>query len=111
MKKLLRAKVRVETVHFHLRTNISSVAVYERAIAEVAEICRAAKFSPLHLDIGGGLPVRHVLTRGGKVFDGEFGLRSFAQNAAAVGETISRPARNLAGKRTFRSAPAAACWW
>jgi diaminopimelate decarboxylase len=79
LKKLLRAKVRMETVHFHLRTNVSAVAVYERAIAEVAEICRAAKFSPLHLDIGGGIPVRHVLTRGGKVFDGEFGLRSFAQ--------------------------------
>ena len=79
LKKLRRAKARVETVHFHLRTNVSSVAIYERAIAEVAEICRAAKFSPLHLDIGGGIPVRHVLTRGGKVFDGEFGLRSFAQ--------------------------------
>jgi len=79
IKKLLRAKVRLETVHFHLRTNVSSVAIYERAIAEVAEICRAAKFSPLHLDIGGGIPVGHVLTRGGKVHDGEFGLRSFAK--------------------------------
>jgi diaminopimelate decarboxylase len=79
IKKLLRAKVRLETVHFHLRTNISSVAIYERAITEVAEVCRAAKFSPLHLDIGGGLPVRNVLTRGGKVFDGEFGLRAFAE--------------------------------
>jgi diaminopimelate decarboxylase len=79
LKKLLRAKVRTETVHFHLRTNVSSVAVYERAITEIAEICRAANFSPLTLDIGGGLPVRHVLARGGKVYDGEFGLRAFAQ--------------------------------
>ena len=79
LKKLLRAKARVETVNFHLRTNVPSVQIYERAIAEVAEICCAAKFSPLHLDIGGGIPVRHVLSRGGKVFDGEFGLRSFAQ--------------------------------
>jgi diaminopimelate decarboxylase len=79
LKKLLRAKVRTETVHFHLRTNVSSVAIYERTIAEVAEICRAAKFSPLHLDIGGGIPVRHVLSRGSKVYDGEFGLRSFAK--------------------------------
>jgi diaminopimelate decarboxylase len=77
LKKLRRAKVRTETIHFHLRTNISSVQIYQRAIAEVAEVCRAAKFSPLHLDIGGGFPVRHVLTRGGKVFDGEFGLRAF----------------------------------
>ena len=53
--------------------------IYERAIAEIAELCRAAKFSPLHLDLGGGVPVRHVLSRGGKVYDGEFGLRAFAQ--------------------------------
>ncbi len=79
LKKLLRAKARIETVHFHLRTNVSSVRVFERAIGEVAEVCRAAKFSPWHLDIGGGVPVRNVLTRGGKVYDGEFGLRSFAQ--------------------------------
>lgn len=79
LKKLLRAKVRTDTVHFHLRSNVSAVAVFERAIAEVAEVCRAVKFSPLHLDIGGGIPVRQVLTRGSKVYDGEFGLRSFAK--------------------------------
>jgi len=79
LKKLPRATARIETVHFHLRTNINSVAVYERAIAEVAAVCRAAKFSPLHLDIGGGMPVRQVLSRSSKVYDGEFGLRSFAQ--------------------------------
>jgi diaminopimelate decarboxylase len=79
LKKLLRAKARMETVHFHLRTNIASAQVCQRAIAEVAEVCLAARFNPLHLDIGGGLPVPQVLTRGGKVFDGEFGLRSFAQ--------------------------------
>ena len=79
LKKLLRAKVRVETIQFHLRSNISTVAVYERAIAEVAAVCRAAKFSPQFLDIGGGVPVRQVLSRSGKVFDGEFGLRSFAK--------------------------------
>ena len=80
IKNLLRAKTRVETVHFHLRSNVSSVATFERAIAEVAEICRAAKFSPLHLDIGGGVPVRHVRTRGGKIYDGQFGLVAFAQS-------------------------------
>lgn len=79
LKKLLRVKARIETVHFHLRSNVSSVQIYERAIAEVAEICRAAKFSPQHLDIGGGVPVRQVLTRGGKIFNGEFGLRAFAE--------------------------------
>ena len=79
LKKLLRARVRTETVSFHLRTNIPSAQIYQRAIGEVAEICRTAKFEPQVLDLGGGLPVRHVLTRGGKVFDGEFGLRAFAE--------------------------------
>ena len=79
LKKLLRAKARVETVHFHLRTNIQSAQVYQRAIDEVAAVCRSAGFSPQFLDIGGGLPVRHVLSRGGKVFDGEFGLRAFGE--------------------------------
>lgn len=79
LKKLLRAKVRVETAHFHLRSNLASAHIYERAMAEVAGVCRAAKFSPLYVDIGGGIPVRQVLSRGGKVFDGEFGLRAFAR--------------------------------
>jgi diaminopimelate decarboxylase len=79
LKKLLRAKADVQTISFHLRTNVASAQVYQRAIAGVAEVCRAAKFRPQHLDLGGGLPVRHVLTRGGKVFDGEFGLRAFAE--------------------------------
>jgi diaminopimelate decarboxylase len=92
LKKLLRAKARVETVSFHLRTNLASPRVYQRALAEVAEICRAAKFKPAFLDLGGGLPVRHVLTRGGKVYDGEFGLRSFA-------ETLRLSAKQFPGLR------------
>ncbi len=79
LQQLLRAKARVETVSFHLRTNVSSAQIYQRAMAEVAEVCRAAKFSPPFLDLGGGLPVRHVRTRGGKVFDAEFGLCAFAE--------------------------------
>ena len=79
LKNLLAAEVRVETVHFHLRTNVSAVHMFEQAITEVAEVCRAAQFHPLQLDVGGGVPVRHVLSRGSKVYDGEFGLRSFAR--------------------------------
>ena len=79
LKTLRREKIRIETVHFHLRSNISSVAIYERAIAEAATICRTAKFTPLYLDLGGGIPVPQVLSRGGKVYDGEFGLRAFAK--------------------------------
>jgi diaminopimelate decarboxylase len=79
LKKMLRAKTRLETVSFHLRTNISCAQIYQRAIAEVAEVCRTAGFNPQFLDLGGGLPVRNVLTRGGRVFDGEFSPRAFAE--------------------------------
>ena len=92
LKKLLRARARVETVHFHLRTNVSAVRTFGNAIAEVAKICQAAKFSPRQLDLGGGVPVRHVLSRGGKIFDGEFGLRSFAH-------TLRQSAKLLPGLR------------
>jgi diaminopimelate decarboxylase len=79
LKKLVRAKVRIETVQFHLRSNLPTAQFFERAIAEVAVICAAAKFSPLYLDIGGGVPVPHILSRSGKVLDGQFGLNAFAQ--------------------------------
>ena len=90
LKKLLRAGVRLETVSFHLRTNLSSAQIYQRAIAEVAAICQAAGFSPQFLDIGGGLPVRHVLTRGGKVFDGEFSPRAFAEMLRQAAKSFPR---------------------
>ena len=41
LKKLRRAGVKLETVHFHLRTNVASHTIYERALAHAAEICRA----------------------------------------------------------------------
>lgn len=76
---LQRAGNSAETVHFHLRSNVSSVQVFARAIAEVAGVTTAAGAAVRHLDIGGGVPVRHILTRGGKVYDGEFGLGAFAR--------------------------------
>lgn len=92
LRKLLRARARVETVSFHLRSNLPSAQVYQRALGEVAEVCRAAKFAPHQLDLGGGLPARRVLTPGGKVLDGEFGLRAFA-------ETLRVAAKQFPGLR------------
>ena len=92
LRKLTRARVRVETVSFHLRSNLPSALVYQRALAEVAEVCRTAKFAPPILDLGGGLPARQVLTPGGKVLDGEFGLRAFA-------EVLRQAAREFPGLR------------
>lgn len=85
-KQLRRADVEPETVHFHLRTNVASPAVYERAIAEVAAVCRAARVSPKFLDVGGGLPPRHTRSRDGQAYDvgwrGAAGLSEFAATLA-----------------------------
>src|SRR5690349_7485793 len=64
--RLLRAGLRIEAIHFHLRTNVASADIYERALKEAAEVCRAARFSPRHIDCGGGFPPPRVRTRGGQ---------------------------------------------
>ncbi|MEW6302685.1 MAG: hypothetical protein AB1705_04390 [Verrucomicrobiota bacterium] len=71
----LRAeRVRVEMVHFHLRTNVQSADVYERALKEVATTCRAANFAPKFVDCGGGFPPPRVMTRDGHAIDAGFSL-------------------------------------
>jgi diaminopimelate decarboxylase len=75
MDALKREGVRPQIAHFHLRTNVASAAVYARALAQAAEMCRAAGFAPEILGCGGGFPSPHVLTRGGKRLDAHFQLR------------------------------------
>lgn len=77
--RLRRAGVRPETIHFHLRTNVASADVYERALKETAEICRAARFAPLHVDCGGGFPPPRVWTRGGQPVNARFDFTAMAQ--------------------------------
>lgn len=84
LKQLQRAGARVELIHFHLRTNVASPAVYERALREVAETCRAARFAPKFVDCGGGLPPPDVRTREGRPVDGDFDLAELARRYAEV---------------------------
>ncbi len=78
IKQMMRAKVRLEIVHLHLRTNVASAKSYERALGEAAAICRAARFAPKVFDCGGGFPPRHVTTRDGKPVASSFDLREMA---------------------------------
>lgn len=68
LRRLRRAGVATETVHFHLRTNVAAPTAYARAMAEVATVCRAAEFQPLHLDVGGGLPPPNTRDLAGRLF-------------------------------------------
>lgn len=78
MRRLTRARARLETVHFHLRTNVASPRAYGRALRQVAEVCAAAKFAPRHLDGGGGLPPPRVRTATGQRLDATFALPRLA---------------------------------
>jgi len=78
LHELHRCKVGAETLHFHLRTNVANAGIYERAIREAAEVCRSAKFTPLHLDCGGGLPPPFTWSHDGKEFAAKFDLLELA---------------------------------
>jgi len=75
---LQRARVPVQTLHFHLRTNVNSAAVYERALQEAARTCRALDLNPRFVDCGGGFPPAQVLTRKGHAVAAEFNLQEMA---------------------------------
>ena len=92
LRRLRRARLRLETVHFHLRTNVASAAVYERAVAEVAAVCRAAAFAPRYLDVGGGLPPSHVRDCQGHLVNARFEFE-------ALGRVYARALPGLAGLR------------
>jgi len=57
IRKLHEMGALIESVHFHIRTNVSSADSYLHSIKELSHTCRAAKFSPIYVDCGGGLPV------------------------------------------------------
>jgi diaminopimelate decarboxylase len=78
LRALKRVGVRMEIVHFHLRTNVGSASIYDRALAEAAEICQAASFAPKFLDCGGGFPPPHVMTCDGRPVDAQFQLLEIA---------------------------------
>jgi diaminopimelate decarboxylase len=71
IRMLQKARLPIESVHFHLRTQVASACAYGRAIEEVARICRRAGWAPKFLDCGGGMPPAHVLSRNGKRYDSE----------------------------------------
>jgi len=77
--KMLSGAVNLETVHFHLRTNVASASIYEQAIEETGNICRRANFQPKHIDCGGGFPAPHVTRKNNQRADAQFSTREMAQ--------------------------------
>lgn len=57
---LRAAGLEIESVHFHLRSNVSSPQSYRNAIEEVANLCKDNGISPQYLDCGGGFPAPNI---------------------------------------------------
>lgn len=77
--KLKPAGVMAETLHFHLRTNVASAAIYEQAIREAHAFCASANWWPTFLDCGGGLPPRHTFSPKGEEFAACFDMAELAK--------------------------------
>jgi diaminopimelate decarboxylase len=75
LKALTRAGALTEMIHFHLRSNLASAAIYDRAICQVADICEGARFLPLYLDVGGGVPPPNTRSRAGQRYDAGFSVK------------------------------------
>lgn len=78
IRRLRKLGMEPETLHFHLRTNLATADCHARALNTVVEVCQSARFCPKHLDIGGGLPPPHTLTKDGSASDARFRLTAFA---------------------------------
>lgn len=74
LKRLAREQIAVETLHFHLRTNVAAAGIYEQAFSAAHDVCQAAGWWPKFLDGGGGFPPPHTFSREGKAFAGDFSL-------------------------------------
>ncbi|KAF0171022.1 MAG: Orn/DAP/Arg decarboxylase 2 [Limisphaerales bacterium] len=105
LRKLKRAGVVAETLHFHLRTNVASAAIYERAIREAHAFCAAVNWWPAFLDCGGGLPPRHTFSHAGREFAAGF-KPSVAADARRLAATAERGTRNAKSSQSLLTSAA-----
>ncbi|MBL9172753.1 MAG: hypothetical protein JNL10_04395 [Verrucomicrobiales bacterium] len=87
VRALRAAGLEPDSVHFHLRTNVSSAEVYRRAIHSIADLCAAARWTPSVLDVGGGLPPPDTRDLRGHRFDADMDLRAYE---LALREAVTR---------------------
>lgn len=98
---LLRKQgLHVSGLHFHLRSNVESADAFGRALSEVALFCNSARWSPVYVDTGGGLPNPGV-TAGVDVrylSDLGYALDEFADNIGSVQEVWMEHGRFVMGR-------------
>lgn len=94
LSDLRKKGVLLESVHFHLRSNVPSADSYKEALEEVQGICDRAKFSPRYVDCGGGLPVRGI-----RLLDGDDTGQQF--DLAALAHVLARAGTRMPGLQEF----------
>jgi diaminopimelate decarboxylase len=71
-----------ETIHTHLRTNVSDPTCWTRALDVLRQCCEVNQWHPGNIDLGGGLPAFTARTRAGKPYAASFdpSLKSYAEH-------------------------------
>lgn len=94
LRRLRQAGLEPEGLHFHLRTQVESAAVYERALREAADLCAALQWRPRVVDCGGGWPAEHVRDRQGRAIAACFSVK-------AMTHVLRRASTWFAGLREY----------
>lgn len=74
LRLLRRQGLEPLVLHFHLGTQVPSVARYARALQEAARVCGQCRWQPRYVDCGGGWPSELAWDRVGRPMAGAFSL-------------------------------------
>jgi diaminopimelate decarboxylase len=80
LERIRASGLEPETIHTHLRTNVSDPTCWTRALDVLRRCCEANAWYPRNIDLGGGLPSFTARTRAGKPYTASFDplLKSYA---------------------------------
>lgn len=88
LRRLARAGMSAETVHFHLRTNVLEASFFSEAVAAVVGFCQDSAWKPRYLDCGGGLPPSFTQGVDGRHFDAAMRLPNYAAALRQAGQKL-----------------------
>ncbi len=63
LKEFKDIGVSIDSIHFHLHSNVDSIEEYLTSIHEISLLCRKLNWYPKYIDIGGGVPSKHEFPR------------------------------------------------
>lgn len=74
LRVLRRRGIQPSMIHFHLRTNVGSAGVYQRALEAAAQMAQLLGLGPAIVNCGGGFPAPNVGNTEGLALDRAFRL-------------------------------------